>query len=170
MSADRAKAWRRRTVVAGTAGALVCVASAAWSVNASRAVQPMLPEPSAIAPHEDQPASSPEPLDMEGFAKLLSVPPPPVAVAVDLKAVVEGARFSLLGISDGPDGLVAAVHDRSDDRVHFVREGDQLGKATVKRVAPREVEIAGAPEAYGDQRIQLQKPKAPGATPIGGGA
>jgi hypothetical protein len=155
----------------------MCGFSAAWSVNASRAVAPNLPEAHATTPQIDQPASAPDPLDMHGFAKVLSVPPPVAAVEADPKAVAEGSRFSLLGISDGPQGLVASIHDRSDDRVHFVREGDQLGKAIVKRVAPREVEIAGtaAPgtlgtSAGGNQRIQLREPKLPSARSTGGGA
>lgn len=101
---------------------------------------------------------------MRGFAKLLSVPPPPVPVAEDPRAVKEGTRFSLIGISDGPDGLVAAVHDREDDRVHFVREGDLLGKATVKRVGSREVELAGGAGESTERTMRLRDPRPPGST------
>lgn len=175
MIVDRVRAWRRRTIAAGAAGALACVGSAAWSVHSARAVAPRLPETRLAAPPVDAPSPGPEPLEMRGFSKLLSAPPPPAPPTSDDKTTAEGARFSLLGISEGPDGLVAAVHDRADDRVHFVREGDTLGKVTVTRVASREIEIGGAAEASGSNgagrgetsggvRMRLVAPKPPGGS------
>lgn len=165
MSLRRLQAWRRRTALAGAIGIALCGASAAWSVRASREIEVALPEV-ATQSAEPEPAGL-EPLPLDSFAKRLTFPAPPQpepGAAPDDPRQGD-ARFALLGIVESPEGgLVAAIHDRADDKVHFVREGDTLGRSEVRKVAPRSVELA---EGDTSRRLELKAPKPPGS---GGGA
>jgi hypothetical protein len=159
MSERRIQLWRRRTIAVTLAGVAAFGASAAWAWRASSPVQPRLPEPPPV--RTEQPPAAIEPLQLAGFAKLLSPPPPAVETPEDAARAAGEQRFALLGIVSKDGALVAAVHDRKDDRVHFVKEGDTLGSATVVRVAARSVEIGDAGGGPA-RRYQLSSPKPPG--------
>lgn len=164
MSVQRLRAWRRRTMLAGAIGIALCGASTAWSVRASREIEVSLPEV-ATQSAEPEPAGI-EPLPLDSFAKRLTFPAPPAQPEPGSnpdEVRSADSRLVLLGIVESPEGgLVAAIHDRSDDRVHFVREGDTLGRSRVKAVAPRSVELAEGDTA---RRLELKSPRPPGSAP-----
>lgn len=164
MSVQRLRAWRRRTMLAGAIGIALCGASAAWSVRAAHEIEVSLPEV-ATRTTEPEPPSI-EPVPMESFARRLTFPAPPAQPepgANPDEARSADTRLVLLGIVESPEGgLVAAIHDRSDDRVHFVREGDTLGRSRVRAVAPRSVDLAEGDTA---RRLELKSPKPPGSGP-----
>ena len=140
MSAARIARWRRLTWAAAAGGVALCTASGAWLSHAMRPVEPALPDAPRVADVAEP--AGPAPLAMAGFAKLLSPPPPPAPESTDpTKDEQRGYRYTLLGVVQQDGRFVAAIHDRGDDRVHFVREGDTLGSATIGHVEGRSVEI-----------------------------
>jgi type II secretory pathway component PulC len=74
------------------------------------------------------------------LAELSTSPPavvePPEPVVPDLQSVV--ADFKLVGISMDPEP-VAMIEQVSTKQTHFLRAGDVVGSATVKRIEPTRV-------------------------------
>lgn len=142
MSAPIAK-YRRATRVTWVAGGIGVSLAALWAMRAQ--VTPDLPAiPTAstrTAPTVDTVSAS---RALPGFAMRFSPAPPPVAPTPRVAPVETpiAQRLQLLGIVREGGALVAALYDPSDDRVHLVRDGEQIANVEVRRVESRSVLLA----------------------------